>query len=128
MRDSHRWLDLVLVLPLDVFCEASVCALLEILQSSVAVFNPFKSSHEPGSALLGVLAASLAFAVLLKMLALRAFVVVTVRLQVGFADPQLASGMWRGFGDCLPLAQGRKFEPYAWVASGLVRVSRLVVR
>ena len=114
----------MLVLPLDVLREASVRALLVILQAPLAVFSRFKGSHEPSSALFGVLAACLAFAVFLKMLALRAFVVVTVRLQVGFADPQLASGMWRGYGDCLPLARFRTLR----VASGLVRVSRLVVR
>ena len=77
----------MLVLPLDVFRETSVRAFLEVLQASFAVFSPFKGSHEKSSALFGVLAACLAFAVFLKMLALRALVVVTVRFQLGFAAP-----------------------------------------
>ena len=105
MRSSQSWLGLALVLPLDMFCEALVRALLEALQAPSAVLGPLKGSHESGSALLGVLAADLPLSVFLKMLALRAFVVVPVRFQIGLADPQLASGVRGRFDGCLPLAE-----------------------
>ena len=60
-----------------------------------------------------MLAARLTFAISLKMLALRALIVVAVCFQVGFADPQLAPRVRCGFGGCLLLAEGRIFEPYA---------------
>ena len=97
----------------NVLCEASVLVLLIIFYTPSAFFCSFDGLHEPSSALLGVLTARLGLAVLLEMLALRALVVVAVLLQVGFADPQLAPWIWRGFDGRLPLAMGRIFEPDA---------------
>ena len=112
MRSSQSWLGLAFVSPLDMFSEALVRAFLEALQAPSAVLGPLKGSHKSGSALLGVLAADLPLSVFLKLWALRAFVVVPVRFQIGFADPQLASGVRGRFDGCLPLAEGRIFEPY----------------
>ena len=82
LRYFYRWQHSVLVLPFNVLCEASVRALLVVFYAPSAFFCSFDGLHEPSSALFGVLMGCFAPAVLLEMLALRAFVFV--------ADPQLA--------------------------------------
>ena len=77
-RYFYRWQHSVLVLPFNVLCEASVRALLVIFYAPSAFFCSFDGLHEPSSALFGVLTARIALAVLLKLLVLRALVVVAV--------------------------------------------------
>ena len=73
----------MLVLPLEVFRKAAVCTFLVFFEASPAFFGSSDGRREPSSTLCGVRVACFPYAIFLKMLALRAFVVVTVLFQVG---------------------------------------------
>ena len=114
----------MLVLPLDVLCEASVCAFLVFFYAPFAFFRPIDGRHEPSSAPFGVLTACFAPAILLKMLALSTFVVVAVFFNVGLADPQLSPWIWGNFDGRRLLVQGHIFEPDAWSSGSLASLAR----
>ena len=94
----------MLVLLLEVFRKAAVCTFLVFFEASSAFFGSFDGRRGPSSTLFGVLVACFPSAIFLKMLALRAFVVVAVLFLVGFADRHLASRMRWGFDGCPHLA------------------------
>ena len=68
----------MLVLPLDLLCEALVRTFSVLFQASLALFRSLDGLYEPSSALSGVLTACFTHAVVPEMLALRASVVVAM--------------------------------------------------